>query len=101
VANNGFEALATLGRQSFDVILMDIQMPHVDGLQVTEEIRKQEKRTGVHVPIIALTAHAMKGDRARCLEAGMDDYVTKPIRPAELLAAIAGVAAKPIAFMER
>jgi CheY-like chemotaxis protein len=80
---------------------MDIQMPIMDGLQVTAEIRKQESRTGAHVPIVALTAHAMKRDRVRCLEAGMDEYLAKPINPAELLAAVAGLVAKPVAVTER
>jgi PAS domain S-box-containing protein len=101
VANNGVHALSIWERQSFDVILMDIQMPQMDGLQVTREIRKRESRTGVHIPIVALTAHAMKGDRARCLEAGMDEYVTKPIHAVELLAAMAGLAARRIAVTER
>jgi PAS domain S-box-containing protein len=101
VASNGVEALSIVERQSFDVILMDIQMPVMDGLQVTAEIRKQESRTGAHVPIVALTAHAMKRDRERCLEAGMDEYIPKPINPAELLAAVAGLVAKPVAVTER
>ena len=71
---------------------MDVQMPDMDGLQATAEIRRREKTAGGHMPIIALTAYAMKGDRERCLEAGMDGYVAKPIRAAELLQAIAQVA---------
>ena len=80
IANNGLEALAMLQRQSFDLVLMDIQMPELDGLETTCRIREQEKRTGGHLPIIAVTAHALKGDRERCLEVGMDGYVSKPIR---------------------
>ncbi len=88
IANNGKEALAKLEDDIFDLILMDIQMPEMDGLEATGLIREKEKRKGGHVPIVAMTAHAMKGDRERCLEAGMDDYVSKPINPGELFAAI-------------
>jgi two-component system sensor histidine kinase/response regulator len=63
---------------------MDIQMPEMDGLQATAAIRKGEMKSGKHIPIIAMTAHAMVGDKERCLEAGMDDYIAKPIRPEEL-----------------
>ncbi|QDU98723.1 hybrid sensor histidine kinase/response regulator [Lignipirellula cremea] len=89
VANNGKDALLALEARSFDLVLMDVQMPELDGLEATEAIRKKELSSGGHVPIIAMTAHAMKGDRERCLEAGMDDYVAKPIRSAELYAKIA------------
>jgi signal transduction histidine kinase/CheY-like chemotaxis protein len=85
VVNNGKEALAALERDNFDLILMDVQMPELDGLAATAAIRAGEASTGKHVPIIALTAHAMKGDRERCLAAGMDSYVAKPLRPDELL----------------
>ena len=68
----------------FDLVLMDVQMPEMDGLQATQAIRKNERKTGKHIPIIAMTAHAMVGDMERCLEAGMDDYITKPIRPQQL-----------------
>ena len=88
IANNGKEALARLDEDIFDLILMDIQMPEIDGLEATAIIREREKRKGGHLPIVAMTAHAMKGDKERCLEAGMDDYVSKPIKPAELFAAI-------------
>src|SRR6204780_2603269 len=70
--------------RQFDVILMDVQMPGMDGLQASTLIREKELATGAHIPIIAVTAHAMKGDRERCLAAGMDGYITKPINPAEL-----------------
>ncbi len=80
IANNGLEALATLRSQDFDLVLMDIQMPEMDGFQATAAIRSDEQQTGGHMPIVALTAHVLKGDRERCLEAGMDDYVAKPIR---------------------
>jgi PAS domain S-box-containing protein len=81
VTNNGFEALATLEQHSFDVVLMDVQMPGMDGLEATAAIREAERQRGGHLPIIAMTAHAMKGDRERCLEAGMDGYLAKPINP--------------------
>jgi two-component system, sensor histidine kinase and response regulator len=84
VASNGREALAALEKEKFDLIFMDVQMPEMDGLEATVAIRDKEKRTGLHLPIIALTAHAMKGDREQCLTAGMDGYLTKPIRPQEL-----------------
>src|ERR1700686_3079705 len=84
VAGNGEEALETLGKQTFDLILMDVQMPEMDGLQATVAIRRGEMESEKHIPIIAMTAHAMAGDKDRCLEAGMDDYITKPIRPEQL-----------------
>jgi CheY-like chemotaxis protein/HPt (histidine-containing phosphotransfer) domain-containing protein len=90
IVENGNEALAALERGGFDVVLMDVQMPELDGLAATFAIRAAERITGQHIPIVALTAHAMKGDRERCLAAGMDAYVAKPLRPGELLDAIAG-----------
>jgi two-component system, sensor histidine kinase and response regulator len=84
-AVNGKEALEALARETFDLIFMDVQMPEMDGSEATRRIRAEEARTGKHVPIVAMTAHAMKGDRERCLDAGMDDYVTKPIQKAELM----------------
>ncbi len=89
VANDGRQALAALEREAVDLILMDVQMPEMDGFAATVAIRESEKQTGGHVPIIALTAHAIKGDRERCLEAGMDEYVTKPLRVEELFEAMA------------
>jgi signal transduction histidine kinase/ligand-binding sensor domain-containing protein/CheY-like chemotaxis protein len=84
VANNGREALAALQKDHFDAVLMDVQMPGVDGFEATALVREREQDTGTHVPIIAMTAHAMKGDRERCLAAQMDGYVAKPIKAAEL-----------------
>jgi CheY-like chemotaxis protein/HPt (histidine-containing phosphotransfer) domain-containing protein len=88
VASNGNEALALLKGSRFDVVLMDVQMPKMDGFQATAAIRKEEESTGGHLPIIAMTAHAMEGDRDRCLAAGMDGYVPKPIKVEELVEAI-------------
>jgi CheY-like chemotaxis protein len=81
---NGKEALAALQKETYDFVLMDVQMPEMDGLEATRLIRGLELGTGVHQRIIALTAHAMVGDRERCLEAGMDGYLTKPLRPQDL-----------------
>jgi CheY-like chemotaxis protein len=88
VAKNGREAIAASGSQDFDVVLMDVQMPEMDGFEATAVIRAKEEQTGTHVPIIAMTAHALKGDRERCLEAGMDEYVAKPIHAEQLFDAI-------------
>jgi len=88
VANNGAEAVDLAARGEFDLILMDIQMPIMDGMEATALIRKEQKQSGRHIPIIAMTAHAMKGDKERCLASGMDGYVSKPVRPNDLLAAM-------------
>ena len=88
VANNGKEAVDLSGRNGFDLILMDVQMPEMDGIEATREIRKREQGTDMHIPIIALTAHAFEEDRKRCLAAGMDGYATKPIKVQELFAMI-------------
>jgi PAS domain S-box-containing protein len=88
VAGDGREALEALGRQAFDVVLMDVQMPGRDGLQATGAIRSSEAATGRHVPIIALTAHARQEDRDRCRAAGMDDYISKPLKESSLLESI-------------
>ena len=84
IARNGKEALDMFGTSRYDLILMDVQMPDMDGLEATREIRSDDRARGGHTPVIAMTAHAMKGDRERCLEAGMDGYVAKPIRAQEL-----------------
>jgi CheY-like chemotaxis protein len=91
VAPNGQAAVATIAQETFDVVLMDVQMPDLDGLEATRQIREREVDSGRRLPIIAMTAHAMKGDRERCLAAGMDGYVSKPVAPSELFAAIANV----------
>jgi two-component system sensor histidine kinase/response regulator len=91
IAENGRQALDTLDRETVDLVLMDVQMPELDGLEATRAIREKEKVSGAHLPIIALTAHAMKGDRERCLDAGADDYLTKPIHTPDLHAAISRI----------
>ena len=95
VAENGEDTIALWQSGLFDVILMDVQMPVLDGLQATERIREQERASGTHIPIIAMTARAMKGDRERCLAAGMDDYVSKPVRRQELERALRDLSIKP------
>ena len=87
-AENGRQAIDHLQRSSFDLILMDVQMPELDGLQATAVIRTAEEAKGTHIPIVALTAHAMKGDREKCLAAGMDAYLSKPLRARELIALV-------------
>ena len=91
VANNGAEVGPLLAVQAFDLVLMDIQMPVMDGFQATAAIREAERHTGCHMPVIAMTAHALAGYKEKCLEAGMDGYVTKPVRAALLLQAVAEV----------
>ncbi|HME00706.1 MAG TPA: response regulator [Terriglobia bacterium] len=93
VACDGEEALAALKDQPFDVVLTDVQMPRMDGIQMTAEIRARERQSGGHIPIVGMSAHAMKGDRERFLEAGMDGYVAKPVRPKDLFKAVEGWAA--------
>jgi CheY-like chemotaxis protein len=95
LASDGREVLRALESGNFDLILMDIQMPVMDGLQTTAAIRQREQETGGHVPILAMTAHAMDRDRQRCLQAGMDAYVTKPVSPEELYRAIEDLLAEP------
>jgi signal transduction histidine kinase/DNA-binding response OmpR family regulator len=84
IANDGIEVLSLLDTESFDVILMDVQMPNMDGFDATRAIREREKLSGAHIPIIAMTAHAMKGDMEECLDVGMDGYVAKPVNVKEL-----------------
>ena len=91
VVGDGREAVVALESQRFDLVLMDVQMPEMDGFEATAAIRAKEAQTGAHLPIIAMTAHAMKGDREQCLAAGMDAYVAKPIRPEELFKTIDAV----------
>jgi two-component system sensor histidine kinase/response regulator len=89
--------LELVALRHFDLILMDIQMPEMDGLQATAEIRNREGQRGKHIPIVAMTAHAMAGDRERCLDSGMDGYIAKPIHPGELMALITGISAQRVA----
>ena len=94
VASNGREAIAMFDAHRFDLILMDVQMPEMDGFEATAIIRAREKGSGTRIPIVAMTAHAVLGDRERCLQAGMDEYVAKPVRAKQLfdtLEAIFGV----------
>jgi CheY-like chemotaxis protein len=95
VVSDGREAIAAIEAGSFDVVLMDVQMPHMDGFEATAEIRAREKTTGKHLRIIAMTAHAMTGDRDRCLRAGMDGYVSKPLDPRLLCTVVEQEAAQP------
>jgi len=101
VANNGREAVAITELHDFDLILMDVQMPEMDGIEATQVIRERERETGAHVPIVAMTAQAMKGDKEHCLEAGMDAYLAKPVRSLELLGMIdAIIASQPAQIKE-
>jgi len=95
IVANGREALQALEHESFDLILMDVQMPVMDGLAATAEIRRREEQGGGHCFVVAMTAHAMKGDRERCLSAGMDAYVSKPLHPHELDAILNRLPAAP------
>jgi PAS domain S-box-containing protein len=94
VAKNGQEVLQALKKEHFDLILMDVQMPKMDGFAATASIREKEKKTGSHIPIIAMTAHAMKGDRERCLDSGMNDYIAKPLKAEHLTKTIDRVMSK-------
>jgi CheY-like chemotaxis protein len=91
VACNGRQAVDAFDTGVFDLILMDVQMPEMNGYEATTAIREKERETGGHVPIIAMTAHAMKGDRERCLAAGMDRYISKPIDTRELLETVESI----------
>lgn len=95
VASNGKKVLECLEHEKFDLILMDVQMPEMDGLQATRAVRELEKATGEHIPIVAMTAYAMKGDKEKCLEAGMDGYVAKPINAQELFETIENLLGAP------
>lgn len=83
--SNGKEVVDSLERVKYDLVLMDVQMPELDGFEATAAIRQRERETGGHVPIVAVTAHALKGDKERCVSAGMDDYISKPVQPDELI----------------
>src|ERR1051326_6146642 len=98
---SGREALAALEQQNFDLVLMDVQMPDMDGFETTRAIRARERVSKAHLPIIAMTAHAMSGDRERCLAAGMDSYVTKPVDAAKLFTAIADALGRDVRSEER
>jgi len=100
IAGNGREAVAATEHQTFDVVLMDVQMPEMGGFEATAVIRERERESGCHLPIIAITAHVMKGDRERCLAAGMDEYITKPLdsrRLCDLVEHMAGIAPAAVA----
>jgi two-component system, sensor histidine kinase and response regulator len=97
IAPNGKAALEALEKRSYDVILMDVQMPMMNGWDATRAIRERERSTGTHIPIVAMTAHAMKGDDEKCLAAGMDDYLAKPIRTFELIALLDQIASRKAA----
>jgi PAS domain S-box-containing protein len=96
VAENGREAVEAIERHKFDLVLMDVQMPEMGGLEATRVIREKEKGSGRHLPIIAMTAHAMQGDREQCLEAGMDGYLAKPIDPKTFLQTVEGISARSV-----
>jgi PAS domain S-box-containing protein len=96
VAENGRQAVEAIERHKFDLVLMDVQMPEMGGLEATRVIREKEKGSGHHLPIIAMTAHAMQGDREQCLEAGMDGYLAKPIDPKTFLQTVEGISARSV-----
>jgi two-component system sensor histidine kinase/response regulator len=89
IADNGKVAVQAITDSKFDLVLMDVSMPEMDGLEATQMIRQREQGSDVRLPIVAFTANAMKGDREKCLEAGMDAYVTKPVQPPDLFQAMA------------
>jgi len=95
VAENGRQALSAIEKHKFDLVLMDVQMPEMGGLEAARAIREKEKSTGAHVPIVAMTADAMQGDRERCLECGMDGYLAKPLDPKTFLQTVEGTASSP------
>jgi CheY-like chemotaxis protein len=92
IAASGRDALDAVERENFDLILMDVQMPDLDGIEATAAIREREKTTGTHTPIVALTAYTMKGDRERCLAAGMDTYINKPIEAEKFIQVVEATA---------
>ena len=92
---SGEDALAAIEREQPDLIFLDVQMPEMDGFEATAAIRRKEKTSGLHQIIVALTAHAMKGDREKCLAGGMDAYLSKPIRPQELDEVLARYGSRP------
>jgi CheY-like chemotaxis protein len=98
---NGAQVLAALERETWDLVLMDVQMPEMGGFEATDRIRRREAQTGGHLPIVAMTAHAMEGDRERCLAAGMDGYVSKPMKTRDLAAALAPFAGHARAVPDR
>ena len=100
-AANGQEAVDLVKKSLFDVVLMDVQMPGMDGFEATALIRGDEMSTGAHLPIIAMTAHAMEGDRQRCLDAGMDGYISKPIKVDDLIETIENLGSFPLNTEER
>src|SRR4029450_3010247 len=93
IASNGRDAVEAMRGQSFDVVLMDVQMREMGGFEATETIRSLERENGNRTPVVAMTAHAMKGDRERCLAAGMDEYLTKPLDPKQLCQVVEQMAA--------
>jgi CheY-like chemotaxis protein len=97
LAGNGKEALEAIERAHYSLVLMDLQMPQMDGFEATAAIRRRESAGGRRIPIVALTAHAMKGDRERCMEAGMDDYIAKPFSAGGLARVIDRLLSQPIA----
>jgi signal transduction histidine kinase/DNA-binding response OmpR family regulator len=100
IAGTGREVIEMVRRENFDVVLMDLQMPEMDGLEATGNIRQMENSTGKHLPIVAMTAHAMPGNREQCLEAGMDAYLSKPVEASVLLRVIEEVTSSPVQVME-
>ena len=96
VAENGKQALTAIERHKFDLVLMDVQMPEMGGLEATQLIRENEKATGEHLPILAMTAHAMQGDRERCIAAGMDGYLAKPIDPKSFFQTVEGISQRAV-----
>src|SRR5262249_46491570 len=101
VAANGHEAITMLAQMAYDLVFMDCQMPEMDGFAATEAIRQREVCSGQHIPIIAMTANALQGDRERCLEAGMDDYISKPVKPEALAVMLRKWSLPPGALSQR